>query len=415
VEGHSILESSVRNRRAAGASTTTAKRSTELPASVLEGRGSFGSEAFKLQLRAGDWVEVRSKEEILDTLDKNGRLEELPFMPQMFQYCGQRFQVFKRAHKTCDPIYSMAGRKLENAVHLELRCDGKAHGGCQVGCLLFWKDAWLKPLKDAGSAASPACVERLGKSSKPARCSEQDVIGATSRPDVSNGETYTRYVCQTTQLPEFTKPLSLWNPMQYVEDYLSGNVTLRDLLHGALYVGVGRKGVNRLPFLRHLHDRLQSLVGGPASPVRRGTIPLGHPTPTGTLDLEAGELVRVKSHADILATLNTHNLHRGLYFDVEMVPFCGGVYRVRSRVERFIDEKTGRIKSLKSPAVILEGVACASRFSKCRMFCPRGLHSWWREEWLERVEEKRPGRTDSVVGQSARPCSAKRNMAGVVN
>ena len=67
-------------------------------------------------------------------------------MPQMFQYCGQRFQVFKRAHKTCDPIYSMAGRKLENAVHLELRCDGKAHGGCQVGCLLFWKDAWLKPV-----------------------------------------------------------------------------------------------------------------------------------------------------------------------------------------------------------------------------------------------------------------------------
>ena len=53
-------------------------------------------------LRAGDWVEVRSKEEILRSLDKNGRLEGLPFMPQMFQYCGQRFRVFKRAHKTCD-------------------------------------------------------------------------------------------------------------------------------------------------------------------------------------------------------------------------------------------------------------------------------------------------------------------------
>src|SRR5262245_7050350 len=35
----------------------------------------------------GDWVEVRSKEEILRTLDKSGRLEGLPFMPQMFQYC----------------------------------------------------------------------------------------------------------------------------------------------------------------------------------------------------------------------------------------------------------------------------------------------------------------------------------------
>ena len=50
------------------------------------------------------------------------------------------------------------------------------------------------------------------------------------------------------------------------------------------------------------------------------------------------------------------------------------------------------------------------------MLCARGLHSWWREEWLERVhevrvEEKRPGST--VVGQSARPRSEKRNMAEV--
>ena len=55
-------------------------------------------------LCAGDWVEVRSKEEILETLDKNGRLDGLPFMPQMFKYCGQRFQVYKRTHKTCDTV-----------------------------------------------------------------------------------------------------------------------------------------------------------------------------------------------------------------------------------------------------------------------------------------------------------------------
>ena len=55
------------------------------------------------KLSAGDWVEVRSKEEILRTLDKSGRMQGLPFMPQMFKYCGQRFQVYKRAHKTCVP------------------------------------------------------------------------------------------------------------------------------------------------------------------------------------------------------------------------------------------------------------------------------------------------------------------------
>jgi hypothetical protein len=43
---------------------------------------------------AGDWVEVRSKEEILRTLDVRGRLDDLPFMPQMFQYSGQRFRIY---------------------------------------------------------------------------------------------------------------------------------------------------------------------------------------------------------------------------------------------------------------------------------------------------------------------------------
>jgi hypothetical protein len=45
--------------------------------------------------------EVRSKEEILKTLDKAGRLEGLPLMPQKFPYCHQQFKVFKvkRAHR----------------------------------------------------------------------------------------------------------------------------------------------------------------------------------------------------------------------------------------------------------------------------------------------------------------------------
>src|SRR5258708_29124462 len=96
------------------------------------------------KLSVGDWVEVRSKEEILQTLDSKGQLDGMPFMPEMFQFCSQRFQVYKRAHKTCDPDFR--SRSIHDAVHLETRCDGQAHGGCQAGCLLFWKEAWLKPI-----------------------------------------------------------------------------------------------------------------------------------------------------------------------------------------------------------------------------------------------------------------------------
>ncbi|NJN00191.1 MAG: hypothetical protein HC793_00445 [Aquincola sp.] len=56
----------------------------------------------RLGLVAGDWVEVRSAEEILSTLDQRGRLDNLPFQPEMLLFCGQRLQVSKVAHKTCD-------------------------------------------------------------------------------------------------------------------------------------------------------------------------------------------------------------------------------------------------------------------------------------------------------------------------
>src|ERR1700752_2160844 len=101
----------------------------------------------KQTLSVGDWVEARSKEEILRTLDRNGQLEGMPFMPEMLAFCGKQFPVYKRAHKTCDTVVLGRGRRVEGgAVHLETRCDGQAHGGCQASCLLFWKEAWLKPV-----------------------------------------------------------------------------------------------------------------------------------------------------------------------------------------------------------------------------------------------------------------------------
>src|SRR5688572_19632351 len=101
--------------------------------------------AEQLDLRIGELVEVRSEREILATLDERGRLEALPFMPEMLQFAGKRFRVSKRAIKACDTIGNTGMYRMEHAVHLEgTRCDGQAHGGCQAACLLYWKEAWLK-------------------------------------------------------------------------------------------------------------------------------------------------------------------------------------------------------------------------------------------------------------------------------
>jgi hypothetical protein len=349
----------------------------------------------KMPLRSGDWVEVRSKAEILRSLDQNGRLENLPFMPQMFEYSGQRFRVFKRAHKTCDTISPRpAGRALANAVHLELRCDGKAYAGCQTACLIIWKEAWLKPIRQTlGDGAQPFDDSR-GRTEKDAGCTEEMVWKSRCADDAQavDGK---RYFCQATELLGFTAPLHWWDVRQYIEDYTSGNLTLGELLNRFVYASyhiLARKnkfGIGK-PF-RWLYDQFQSLVGGVPYPRRDGAIPSDQPTPVSDLNLQPGEMVRVKSYQEILATVNAGTLkNRGMAFDAELVPYCGKVYRVLTRVERFINERTGRITSLKTPAVILQDVWCRAYYSHLRMGCPRAYYSWWREIWLERTDERSP-------------------------
>ena len=95
-----------------------------------------------LNLKAGEWIEVRSREEVLATLDQRARLDNLPFMPEMLDYCGKQLRVFKRADKACDNIEPWSIRRMKNAVHLEgVRCNGEEHDGCQAGCLIFWHEA----------------------------------------------------------------------------------------------------------------------------------------------------------------------------------------------------------------------------------------------------------------------------------
>ena len=361
-----------------------------------------------MELCAGDWVEVRSKEEILSTLNENGRLENLPFMPQMFKYCGQRFQVFKRAHKTCDVVDGgrYAARRLSNGVHLSLRCDGEAYGGCQASCLIFWKTAWLKPLDDAASSKRTAPIEhRQSQAVADSNCTEEAVWRATKR---SATGCHTRYFCQATELLNATTPLKWWDARQYVETYRSGNTPLSQIFRGLFYLAyvygtlAMRDGVGRPA--RWVYDRFQMFWGGLPFPGRKGRIPIGEPMPRCHLGLRPGELVRVKSYEEILATLNTAGFNWGLNFAADLAPFCGRVYRVKKRVENFIDERTGVMRQLKTPAVILEGVYCQSQFSGQRMFCSRSIYCWWREVWLERVWESPSQRQEGTKqGRPARP------------
>lgn len=345
----------------------------------------------KTKLRVEDWVEVRTKEEILRTLDAKGQFDGMPFMPEMFAFCGKKFQVYKRAHKTCDTVFPVRGRRVHSALHLDTRCDGSAHDGCQASCLIFWKEAWLKPVTRKSAGDSIPAPNRSG-----CGCTEADVRSQARRVPEGGGEP--SYFCQATQLPYATTDLAWWDVRQYIEDYLSGNVGLWRIVCGAtyfLFLWLSRLGIGFGRPIRRLWDRLYPLWRGTPFPRRIGTIPLGETTPTGALDLKPGELVRIKPYKEILKTLDTRNRNRGLYFDAEEVPYCGGTYKVLKRVDRIIDERTGRMREMKTPSVILDSVICQSRYSECRLFCPRSIYSYWRQIWLERIEPNRSAGTRS--------------------
>ena len=71
-------------------------------------RAGQPAQAEAQDLKIGELVEVRPVEEILATLDERGRLEALPFMPEMLQFAGKQLQVSKRAFKTCEARSSTA-------------------------------------------------------------------------------------------------------------------------------------------------------------------------------------------------------------------------------------------------------------------------------------------------------------------
>ena len=327
-------------------------------------------------LRAGDLVEIRSESEILATLDEHGRLDGLPFMPEMLRFCGERFRVQSRAHKTCDTVHASGFRRLEKAVHLkELRCDGSSHGGCEASCLLFWKETWLRPVATLSAEDSDQGPAGRLDDTPPRRCAPEALEAATRGPTTDNGEE--TYSCQATELWAATSPLRWWDVGQYAEDLESGNVSMPRLLRGLLVVllnkfqAANRRYLAKLTLLRE--GRRYPFVAG----ALEGKTPAGRP-----LNLQPGDWVRIKPKEEIEKTLDRDNRNRGLLFDGVMSKYCGRKARVRARVSRIINERTGTMTHLWNECIMLEDVVCTGDYMQ---LCPRRIYDYWRENWLERL------------------------------
>ena len=300
-------------------------------------------------------------------------------MPEMLQYCGHRFVVFRRAEKICDTIKTYGSRRIRATVLLEdLRCDGSGHDGCQADCRLFWKEAWLRridsmePLSSTNTNGntSSSLADILSRFTKQFRDMEGHAIGT--------------YRCQATELYRASTPLSVWDPRPYIKEFACGNVTFGRFL--------------RISARAFIMEPLRKFGFIPTIPLP-GTLSV--PKPDDALDLQPGDWVKVKKKEEIASTLTPDGRDRGLWVDREMLPYCEGTYQVKQRVKRFIDDRTGRMIEFKKECITLKGVVCSGELSLHRYFCPRGIVPYWREKWLFRVhhETSESQQMDSKGGQ----------------
>lgn len=314
------------------------------------------------KLRAGDRVVVRSPAEILSTLDAEGTLDGLPFMPEMVDWCGKSFSVLRRVEKTCveadRPIYPNRRFANDDVVMLQgPRCDGQGHDGCQRGCRIFWKESWLRHADSDGRW--PPLVD-----SGPTELRARLKVRADEN----------RYFCQSTELHKATVAF----PGKKLPWMI--RIAFKEVRNGDLPVlGIAKR------FALWYWHRLRRATTG--DPFERGP---NDRTPTATLDLKPGEIVRIKSRDQIVETLGRNGRNRGMGICYEMSRCCNGEAEVRMQVDRIIEEKSGRMRELTNTVMLRNLRGNPTLCEECLCYneigdCPRGELMYWREIWLERV------------------------------
>jgi hypothetical protein len=313
-------------------------------------------------LRPGDCVEVKSPGEILQTLDADGTVDRLPFMPEMVDFCGKRFRVSKRVVKTCYYGTSSGMRKFpaEDVVLLEgLRCSGSAHDGCQKACTIFWREAWLRKVENASTIESIVDPE--------------SIKWLRSRLKTSTGPK--TYFCQASEILNATIELSHWERFGKVSSEIrAGNCGVLEMAQRIVI---------------WLFWKIRKAIVGPYA---RGS---QKSTPVESLNLRSGEWIEIKPLASITKTLDEKAYNRGLYFTPAMGCLCGEQHRVERKPEKIIVDGTGEMRQLRN-TVFLEDSLCGCA---CVAFggCPRGEFAYWREIWLRRVPAASAGREQSEI------------------
>lgn len=330
-------------------SRTAAAIELSAPRGVSSARRWLVRRMFGHDFVVGDLVEIKSWAEIHTTLDERGCLEEMPFMPEMVAMCGARARVFRSLHRIFDYRKTRRMRHMDGALLLAgVVCGGENHGGCQAACLTALKSSWLRHVEHGSTARALAAREELPHSA----------------PLPSFGTNAPHYSCQLTQLSAASKPIDGSSLVDILRPLVSGNVA-----PAAFAVG----------WLTNYFNDIQHWRQGVAYPAFE--VALRDLLPAEGQALKAGDMVVVRGSAEIRATLNAQSLNRGLYFEPDMLKYCGRRIPVQAEVGRIIDIVSGEMRQMKTPAYLLRDV----RFSGERqLFNAQYEPLFWRSAWLRK-------------------------------
>jgi hypothetical protein len=101
-------------------------------------------------LKPGEWVRVRSREEIEATLNPWKEMKGCAVLADMWQYCGTNQKVLKSMRRFLDERDYQV-KKCRGIVLLEgVICQGTpVFGQCDRCCHFFWREEWLEKVKIA--------------------------------------------------------------------------------------------------------------------------------------------------------------------------------------------------------------------------------------------------------------------------
>jgi hypothetical protein len=110
---------------------------------LIVGRTARASKG-ELGLKAGDWVRIKSQEEVRGALDATSRNRGLSFEPEMTRYLGSVHRVAQVVDRIVDEQTGKMVNLDRTVVLDQVYCQGLCNKACPRKNPLFWREAWLE-------------------------------------------------------------------------------------------------------------------------------------------------------------------------------------------------------------------------------------------------------------------------------